>query len=297
MSFDFKRIFEKRPTLYYTESTDISRKRWSEQMDIENLIGETTEYDKKAALEVKKPKSWCKSVSAFANTLGGALIFGMADDGQIVGLTEPDSDAEKISEILKTRMEPIRKRSIITRQGQKSTSDRKCRKSGKMAILRDGLRPREKRFELFHCRRFTKFGKLLQQKQQIPKGIKTISLCGFDHTEAQRTCICALRGVTKQEVPPGHNERLHGPLCKIVGKCQTAIQQDTFESFPLVQRISLCLAKIGILVSLKAVQKLPILIHNRFQLCQAMCLSVIRRQILPRRIQRKDFLSTYSNAF
>ena len=26
-------------------------------------------------------------MSAFANTLGGALIFGMADDGQIVGLT------------------------------------------------------------------------------------------------------------------------------------------------------------------------------------------------------------------
>ena len=76
-------------------------------MNMENLIGETTEYDKKVALEVKKPKSWCKSVSAFANTLGGALIFGMADDGQIVGLTEPDSDAEKISEIIKTRMEPI----------------------------------------------------------------------------------------------------------------------------------------------------------------------------------------------
>ena len=76
-------------------------------MDMENLIGETTEYDKKAALEVKKPKSWCKSVSAFANTLGGALIFGIAVDGQIVGLTEPDSDAEKISEIIKTRMEPI----------------------------------------------------------------------------------------------------------------------------------------------------------------------------------------------
>ena len=46
-------------------------------------------------------------MSAFANTLGGALIFDMADDGQIVGLTEPDSDAEKISEIIKTRMEPI----------------------------------------------------------------------------------------------------------------------------------------------------------------------------------------------
>ena len=95
------------PAKLYNKSTGISRKRWSEQMDMENLIGETTEYDKKAALEVKKPKSWCKSMSAFANTLGGALIFGMADDGQIIGLTEPDSDAEKINEIIKTRMEPI----------------------------------------------------------------------------------------------------------------------------------------------------------------------------------------------
>ena len=39
------------------------------QLDIRQLIGETTEYDKKQALEVKKPKSWCKSVSAFANAL------------------------------------------------------------------------------------------------------------------------------------------------------------------------------------------------------------------------------------
>ena len=127
-----------------------------------------------------------------------------------------------------------------------------------MAILRDGLRPRKKRFELFHCRHFTKFRKLLQQKQQIPKRIKTISPCRFDHTEAQRTCICTLRGVTKQEVPSGHNERLHGPLCKIVGKRQTAIQQNTFQGFPLVQWISLCLAKIWIFVRFKAVQKLPI---------------------------------------
>ena len=51
-------------------------------------------------------------MSAFANTLGGALIFGMADDGQIVGLTEPDSDAEKISEIIKPRMESIQEYDI-----------------------------------------------------------------------------------------------------------------------------------------------------------------------------------------
>ena len=39
-------------------------------MDIKKLIGETTEYDEKLLLEEKKPKSWCKSVSAFANTEG-----------------------------------------------------------------------------------------------------------------------------------------------------------------------------------------------------------------------------------
>lgn len=40
-------------------------------MDIKKLIGEATEYDKKEMLEYKKPKSWLKSVSAFANGMGG----------------------------------------------------------------------------------------------------------------------------------------------------------------------------------------------------------------------------------
>ena len=38
------------------------------QIDIRQLIGETTEYDKKQMLEERKPKSWLKSISAFANT-------------------------------------------------------------------------------------------------------------------------------------------------------------------------------------------------------------------------------------
>ena len=76
-------------------------------MDITRLIGETTEYDKKAALETKRPKSWCKSVSAFANTSGGVLIFGVSDDGKIIGLADPVGDAEKISEIIKSRLDPI----------------------------------------------------------------------------------------------------------------------------------------------------------------------------------------------
>ena len=76
-------------------------------MEVKKLIGEATEYDKKLLLEEKKPKSWCKSVSAFANTFGGSLIFGVSNDGEIVGLQDPDGDAEKISEIIKTRLDPI----------------------------------------------------------------------------------------------------------------------------------------------------------------------------------------------
>lgn len=76
-------------------------------MNIKDLIGEATEYDKKLTLEEKKPKSWCKSVSAFTNTFGGALIFGMSNEGTVVGLENPEGDAEKISEVIKTRLDPM----------------------------------------------------------------------------------------------------------------------------------------------------------------------------------------------
>ncbi len=78
-------------------------------INIKDLIGETTEYEKKAILEVNKPKSWCKSVSAFANTFGGVLIFGVSNDNQVIGLSTPEIDAEKISEIIKERLEPVPK--------------------------------------------------------------------------------------------------------------------------------------------------------------------------------------------
>lgn len=67
-------------------------------MDILYLIGEATAYDKKQQLEVKRPKSWLKSVSAFANGDGGTLVFGISDDDQVVGLADAESDAERISE-------------------------------------------------------------------------------------------------------------------------------------------------------------------------------------------------------
>lgn len=39
-------------------------------LDIKSWIGEATAYDKKLMLEVRRPKSWLKSVSAFANGEG-----------------------------------------------------------------------------------------------------------------------------------------------------------------------------------------------------------------------------------
>ena len=60
--------------------------------NLKSWIGETTTFDKKQMLEVRRPKSWLKSVSAFANGEGGTLIFGISDDDQVVGL----SDAERV---------------------------------------------------------------------------------------------------------------------------------------------------------------------------------------------------------
>ena len=58
-------------------------------------------------VEVKRPKSWLKSVSAFANGEGGVLIFGVTDDDVVVGLTHAEEDGETISENVKTKLDPV----------------------------------------------------------------------------------------------------------------------------------------------------------------------------------------------
>lgn len=78
-------------------------------MNLKDLIGETTEYDKKEMLETKDPKSWLKSVSAFANGNGGKLLFGIDNNDNILGLSTYKEDSEKISEIIKNHMDPIPK--------------------------------------------------------------------------------------------------------------------------------------------------------------------------------------------
>ena len=73
---------------------------------IDRWIAEATECDFKVALEVKKPKSWLKSVSAFANGIGGTLLFGIDDNRNVVGLRDAQADAEAISRLIKERISP-----------------------------------------------------------------------------------------------------------------------------------------------------------------------------------------------
>ena len=76
-------------------------------MELKALIAECTAYDFKVMLEEKKPKSWCKSISAFANCFGGKLIFGVSNNSELVGIADAEGDAEKISEAIKTHLNPI----------------------------------------------------------------------------------------------------------------------------------------------------------------------------------------------
>ncbi|MBQ7883791.1 MAG: putative DNA binding domain-containing protein [Phascolarctobacterium sp.] len=73
---------------------------------IDRWIAEATECDFKVALEVKKPKSWLKSVSAFANGIGGTLFFGIDNDRNVIGLDDAQTDAETISRLIKERITP-----------------------------------------------------------------------------------------------------------------------------------------------------------------------------------------------
>ena len=76
-------------------------------MELKTLISECTAYDFKAMLEEKKPKSWLKSVSAFANGLGGSLFFGIENDGIIKGLDDVQYVCETISSKIRDYMDPL----------------------------------------------------------------------------------------------------------------------------------------------------------------------------------------------
>ena len=73
-------------------------------------------------LEEKKPKSWLKSVSAFANGLGGSLFFGIDNEGIIfastdtpnVGDHEGDMSVTKLTERQQKILNLIKESPTIT---------------------------------------------------------------------------------------------------------------------------------------------------------------------------------------
>lgn len=76
-------------------------------MEIENLISECTAYDFKLMLEEKRPKSWLKSISAFANGLGGSLFLGVSNDGIVQGLDGIQHVCETISSKIRDYIDPL----------------------------------------------------------------------------------------------------------------------------------------------------------------------------------------------
>ena len=76
-------------------------------MKVEELISECTAYDFKSKLEEKRPKSWLKSVCAFANGLGGSLFFGIDNDGVVNGLENVQQVCESISLKIRDYLDPL----------------------------------------------------------------------------------------------------------------------------------------------------------------------------------------------
>lgn len=76
-------------------------------MVLKTLIAECTAYDFKLMLEEKKPKSWLKSVSAFANGLGGSLFFGIDNECVVRGLDNVQHVCEVISTKIRDYMDPL----------------------------------------------------------------------------------------------------------------------------------------------------------------------------------------------
>lgn len=77
-------------------------------MTSQNLLYiESSQVDYKELLEEKKPRSWLKSVSAFANTHGGHLIFGVQNQPRtVLGLADPQYIISKLTEQIKARIDP-----------------------------------------------------------------------------------------------------------------------------------------------------------------------------------------------
>lgn len=74
--------------------------------DFDNV--ESTNIEYKEFLEKDRPKSWLKTVSAFANTKGGTILYGIRDeDRELVGINNISEVSSKISELINSKISPV----------------------------------------------------------------------------------------------------------------------------------------------------------------------------------------------
>ena len=71
--------------------------------------GRTTAPEGKT-LELKRdlssPDSQLRTLVAFANSAGGRLVIGVADDGTIVGVDDPLAEEERVASLINDRISP-----------------------------------------------------------------------------------------------------------------------------------------------------------------------------------------------
>lgn len=70
--------------------------------DYENV--ESSYIDFKEKVEYNKPKGSQKSVSAFVNTKGGIILFGISDDLIPIGLKNVKTDLERVTELINAKI-------------------------------------------------------------------------------------------------------------------------------------------------------------------------------------------------
>lgn len=81
------------------------------------LITENTIVEYKERVELHKSKSWLKTVSAFLNTQGGTLLFGVSDiDKNVVGIENTDLMVEKMTELINVKIEPTFSYQLLTKK-------------------------------------------------------------------------------------------------------------------------------------------------------------------------------------
>jgi ATP-dependent DNA helicase RecG len=64
--------------------------------------GKTLEFKR----DLSSPKPLLKSLVAFANTAGGRLIIGVADDHQVIGVANPLDDEERLCSLIADSIAP-----------------------------------------------------------------------------------------------------------------------------------------------------------------------------------------------